>query len=539
MKTLLCLLACASSAGLAQTRPDARDLLVRSGGPIFTASTIHLAGTVVIETTAPTSQRIESSFVTESKRGGKIRRELKTGGNTILQIFDGSNIWKYTSATNSYTKSLAAAPFANEELNLLEYGRNSAHIVSAGLEREEQLTFGGQSSSCYVVRAIYEGTPASPSATHAVRTVWISRDRDLVLRDIWELETSLITSVAKVVETVNYTTVEWDVPLADDRFAFNQPPGSHAAAANGMASSSAPLPNLGPTSPEPVPVSLADPEYSAEARAAKLQGIVHVYLEAGPDGIPSNIQVMHGLGMGLDEKAVDAIQKSHFSPGIQSAEVRFHLDDGSPWRIQLAAYAGTTGDPSGRAEILSSKAVLAQYVSPDPAACPADGGFTVVSLSVGDDGLPHSVKPQNANDPMSQAAARAVASWQFLPALARGKRKPDNAWIEFACAPSNPAATDVRLYRFGPGVISPVPVFKPEPEYSEVARQAKLQGVATLSIEIDASGHTRRIRVIRALGLGLDEKAMESVARWRFTPATRDGRPVAVQASVSVNFRLL
>jgi len=95
------------------------------------------------------------------------------------------------------------------------------------------------------------------------------------------------------------------------------------------------------------------------------------------------------------------------------------------------------------------------------------------------------------------------------------------------------------VYRIGGGVSAPVPIFKPEPEYSEEARKAKYQGSVTLSIVILADGSTSNIKVIRALGLGLDEKAIEAVSKWRFRPSLKDGKPVAVTANVEVNFRLL
>jgi len=95
------------------------------------------------------------------------------------------------------------------------------------------------------------------------------------------------------------------------------------------------------------------------------------------------------------------------------------------------------------------------------------------------------------------------------------------------------------LYKIGGGVSDPVPIFKPEPEYSEEARKAKFQGAVLLAIVIDETGHTRDIRVLRPLGLGLDEKAIEAVTKWRFRPSMKDGHPVAVMANVEVNFRLL
>ena len=105
--------------------------------------------------------------------------------------------------------------------------------------------------------------------------------------------------------------------------------------------------------------------------------------------------------------------------------------------------------------------------------------------------------------------------------------------------PGSGAGTGGGVYKIGGGVSSPVPIFKPEPEYSEEARKAKYQGSVLLSIVIQADGTTSNIRVIRPLGLGLDEKAIEAVTKWRFKPSLKDGRPVAVSANVEVNFRLL
>jgi TonB family protein len=55
---------------------------------------------------------------------------------------------------------------------------------------------------------------------------------------------------------------------------------------------------------------------------------------------------------------------------------------------------------------------------------------------------------------------------------------------------------------------------------------------------IGPDGRPRNLRVARSLGMGLDEKAAEAVSRWRFEPALKDGRPVAVQISIEVVFRL-
>src|ERR1051326_1105501 len=94
-------------------------------------------------------------------------------------------------------------------------------------------------------------------------------------------------------------------------------------------------------------------------------------------------------------------------------------------------------------------------------------------------------------------------------------------------------------YKIGGGVSAPVPIYKPEPEYSEEARKAKFQGTVVLFIVVDDKGNPRDLKVIRPLGLGLDQKAIEAVQKWKFRPGMKDGHPVPVQATIEVNFRLL
>lgn len=82
-------------------------------------------------------------------------------------------------------------------------------------------------------------------------------------------------------------------------------------------------------------------------------------------------------------------------------------------------------------------------------------------------------------------------------------------------------------------------LYKVEPDYSDDARKAHLQGVVILRLEVDERGLPRNLTVVRSLGMGLDERAVEAVEKWRFRPAYRNGHPAAVSAFVEVNFRLL
>jgi len=92
---------------------------------------------------------------------------------------------------------------------------------------------------------------------------------------------------------------------------------------------------------------------------------------------------------------------------------------------------------------------------------------------------------------------------------------------------------------FGGGVTAPRLVSKIEPEYSEDARKARLQGTVVLRIEVDTQGQAQNITVRQSLGLGLDERAREAVKKWKFLPGKVNGKPATVVAYVEVNFRLL
>jgi TonB family protein len=80
---------------------------------------------------------------------------------------------------------------------------------------------------------------------------------------------------------------------------------------------------------------------------------------------------------------------------------------------------------------------------------------------------------------------------------------------------------------------------------AEVSQQAggqaggkRKKGVSVLSVIVEPDGSTSHIRVIKRVGLGLDEKAIEAVKTWKFKPATLNGKPVAVQIAVEVKFHL-
>ena len=94
------------------------------------------------------------------------------------------------------------------------------------------------------------------------------------------------------------------------------------------------------------------------------------------------------------------------------------------------------------------------------------------------------------------------------------------------------------LYRVGGGVSAPRPLYDPEPEYSEEARKARYQGTVVLEAIVRRDGTVDIQRIVRSLGFGLDENAIQALKQWRFRPGMRNGVPVDVSLNIEVNFNL-
>ena len=100
-------------------------------------------------------------------------------------------------------------------------------------------------------------------------------------------------------------------------------------------------------------------------------------------------------------------------------------------------------------------------------------------------------------------------------------------------------AVPAGVFKIGDDVKAPRLLSKVEPEYTEEARVATLAGTVVIGVTIGTDGLAHNLQVLRSLGLGLDEKAVEAIERWRFSPGTKGGQPVQVMATIEVNFRLL
>lgn len=88
------------------------------------------------------------------------------------------------------------------------------------------------------------------------------------------------------------------------------------------------------------------------------------------------------------------------------------------------------------------------------------------------------------------------------------------------------------------GIAAPKAIYQPFPEYTEKARKKKIRGTVLMSIVVTPDGTVREPKLVRSLDNELDKQALDTVSKWKFTPATKDGQPVSVRIEVEVSFNV-
>jgi protein TonB len=90
----------------------------------------------------------------------------------------------------------------------------------------------------------------------------------------------------------------------------------------------------------------------------------------------------------------------------------------------------------------------------------------------------------------------------------------------------------------GGDVAAPNKISAPQPQYTEIARKARIQGVVIVQAIINKQGNVTDVKVLKGLPMGLDQAAVDAIRKWRFEPATLNGKPVDVYYNLTVNFTL-
>jgi len=140
------------------------------------------------------------------------------------------------------------------------------------------------------------------------------------------------------------------------------------------------------------------------------------------------------------------------------------------------------------------------------------------------------LRDQLVYDPTAQPEL----SWRDPPRKQPGIQ-PSTAGAMVRTDPDDKIQT---IYHVGSEVKPPAAIYSPEPNFSDAARYEKFQGVVVMSLVIARDGSVRQVRLLRPVGMGLDDQAVARVKTWRFSPGTRNGEPVAIELNIEVAFNL-
>lgn len=112
------------------------------------------------------------------------------------------------------------------------------------------------------------------------------------------------------------------------------------------------------------------------------------------------------------------------------------------------------------------------------------------------------------------------------------------AIVTIALLNAQPQGPADHPYKMADGIAAPKVLYKVDPDYTYEARAAKIDGPVVLQLVVGTDGLAHEISVLKTPGAGLDRKAVEALQKWHFQPGLKDGQPVAVIATIEVNFKL-
>jgi len=217
-----------------------------------------------------------------------------------------------------------------------------------------------------------------------------------------------------------------------------------------------------------------------------------------------------------------ALNKDETTKAQDLLQHAINVDPSGPSAGRATTWLGHLAETQGLAGLAESDYLRAMALNPPGS---AEAAFTM-------DLYANLLTQQSRTGEAEAMKARATAihSARILQLTA------DSTKLTMESAKRNDATAPQRV---GNGVAAPVLLAKQEPDYSEDARLLKAQGTVVLKVAIGTDGQAHDITVVRSLGYGLDEKAVEAVLQWQFKPGMKNGMPVTVVAQIEVNFRLL
>jgi TonB family protein len=323
-------------------------------------------------------------------------------------------------------------------------------------------------------------------------------------------------------------------------------------------------------------------EYSAEARLAGLEGTVQLIATIAPDGTPSNLFVTQPLGLGLDQKALDAAAKWRFTPEAgRGPKIRIRIDFLLPEKQSRWHLIGVSFEPpegASRPEFLfvtyprGSGIVLgADDTAIDEARIVAAAGrqaWADVSFDIDENGFPRNLEaPQASVEVWKHQAIALVRDWRFTPGMKEGKPVVVRCTLHLVWGERDLSAAqlakarveDMPVPRPPPARATEVPFqfplteFPPTPGVARIrllpseaierltqnvtSQQTGILGVVLFNVLIGTDGHVQQATAIDPTSPYVAEAA-RAVKQWIYRPLIVNGvsaevvtiAPVAVPA---------
>jgi TonB family protein len=302
-------------------------------------------------------------------------------------------------------------------------------------------------------------------------------------------------------------------------------------------------------------LSRTDPEYSDEARLAELEGTVTVDVAAVEDGLATDLRVSRTLGLGLDEKAIEAVQQWRFKPDTKSVTVTvdfsppskqsrwhligvdFHPPEGASRPSVLSAYYPTGAGVFNGAAIEEGQLLGAM----------GRQAFVALSFDVDERGMPLHIQVERSSDSIwNDQAAAVLRQWRFTPGMKDGRPVSVPCTFDFVWGPRNLGSKEVAriLSALHPPPATsadtglPSVIYSQLPPYSEQARNDGVEGTVTVAVRVGEDGTPRDIRVTQGLDPTVDETVTAAIGQWRFNPPLLNGQAASAGVVIEVKFQL-
>jgi TonB family protein len=204
--------------------------------------------------------------------------------------------------------------------------------------------------------------------------------------------------------------------------------------------------------------------------------------------------------------------------------------------------------PAGNPGPLPGMIVSTRPVYPPDAKAAGIQGLVSLIAAITKTGTVGNVTVVSGSQELRQSAIDAVKQWKYEPRLQNGEpvewmatidlnyTLPDTRPVVGPVPPADEASAGVK--QFGGDVAAPKIIYEPSPDYTEQARKDNVQGVVLVGLVVDEHGMPQHVHLLRGLGDGLDEKAVETAKKYVFKPGTENGNPAAVYVNVEVKFQL-